>query len=342
MLHSPRRRRLIPHRIETSTSPGNWLNDFIAYLSKEKNRSPNTVDAYRRDMVRFFEWLGDRSPLTLTVQDLSGYAGWLHKLRLPDDQRLASATRARHIASLRVFLRFLQMEGILGGNAAKLLNSPKLWKRVINILTPGQIDELLIAPQPDEDKFWRRDRAILGFFYATGCRVSELSNLRIQDIHLDEGYCHCFGKGKTHRIVQLYPQAVEAFKVWMNEERPRIQHRAASAVDRELFRFPNDLKESATEERSLPWAFLSKGGRQIRRQAMWELIKKYALRIGASSTVSPHTMRHSFATHLLANGADIRYVQEMLGHKSIATTEIYTHVDPERLKAIHEKYHPRG
>ena len=320
MLHSPRRRRLTPHRIETGTTQRNWLADFVVHLSREKNRSPNTVDAYRRDMTRFFEWLGNRSPLTLTVRDLGNYAGWLHGLRL------APATRARHIASLREFLRFLQMEGILENNAAKLLDSPALWKRVINILTPGQVDELLSAPQSGEDRLWRRDRAILEFFYATGCRVSELSNLRIQDIHLDEGYCRCTGKGNKQRTVPLYRRAVEAFNTWRSEERPGIERRAVAAI----------------EEPSLPWAFLSWRGQQIRRQAMWELIKKYAIRIGAPSTVSPHTMRHSFATHLLDNGADLRQVQEMLGHASIATTEIYTHINPDRLKAIHEKCHPRG
>ena len=343
MLHSPRRRRLTPHRIETKTSQRNWLDDFVAHLSGEKGRPPNTIDAYRRDITRFFEWLGDRSPLELTVRELGDYAGWLYELRVgPDRRRLAPTTRARHIASLRVFLKYLQYDGILEDNAAKLLDSPTLWKRVVNVLTPGQVDDLLSAPQPEEDKLWRRDRAILEFFYATGCRVSELSHLRLRDVHLTEGHCFCTGKGDKQRLVPLNLRAVEAFRVWMQEERPNIQRRAAAAIDREFFRLSDELKESAAEDRFLSWAFLSWRGQQIRRQAMWELIKKYALRIGAVSTVSPHTLRHSFATHLMDNGADLRQVQEMLGHASIATTEIYTHVNPDRLKAIHKKHHPRS
>ena len=336
MLHSPRRRRLIPHRIETQTSERNWLADFVAHLAREKNRSPNTVDAYRRDMERFFMWLGDRSPLTLTIRDLSGYAGWLHELTL------APATRARHIASLREFLRFLQIEGILENNTAKLLDTPALWDRVVNVLTLEQVSELLNAPQPDEDKLWRRDRAILEFFYATGCRVSELSNLQFRDLNLDEGTCRCTGKGNKERTVFFGRPAIESLRRWMNEERPVVLRRAGTANNRELFRYPSEMRTVATAEHSSAWVFLSWRGQQIRRQAMWELIKKYALRIGASSTVSPHTLRHSFATHLLAGGADLRVVQDMLGHESIATTEIYTHVDPERLREIHKKFHPRG
>ncbi len=314
------------------------MDDFLAYLSGEAQLSENTIAAYRRDTLRFFQWLGGRAITKLTIRELGDYADWLHR------QGLAPVTRARHVVSLRIFLRYLQLEGILKDNAAELLDSPEDWDRMPHVLSPGQVDDLLGAPQPDEDRLWLRDRAILEFFYATGCRVSELANLRIQDVHAAEGYCLCTGKGNKQRLVPLGRRAIEAFRAWMNEERPDVQRRAVSTVDRNLFRFSEEPKESAAESsgRPLPWAFLSWRGRQIRRQAMWELIKKYAVRIGAPSSISPHTMRHSFATHLLAGGADLRQVQEMLGHASIATTQIYTHVDPSRLKAIHKKFHPRG
>jgi len=334
MLHSPRRRRLIPQKIEANTSLRNWLDEFVAYLSGVRRRSPNTIDAYRRDLVRFFKWLGNRTPTKLTVRELSDYVGWLYRLTL------APATRARHIASLREFLRFLQLEGILDDNAAKLLDTPSRWERVKDILSLEQVEELLIAPHPDEDKLWRRDRAILEFFYATGCRVSELANLQLWDIHLAEGECFCTGKGNKQRRVLLGDPAIEAFQIWMNEERPDVQRRAGVGVDTEFFRLSEGIKKPP--DHLLPWAFLSWRGQQIRRQAMWELIKKYAQRIGAASTISPHTLRHSFATHFLANGADLVQVQEILGHASVATTQIYLHTDPSRLKAIHKKFHPRG
>ena len=334
MLHSARRRRLVPRKVETLKSRRNWLAEFVAYLSGERRRSVNTIDAYRRDMVRFFEWLGNRDPVGLTVRELRDYIGWLYQLQL------APATRARHIASLREFLRFLQIEGILDDNAAKLLATPSQWRRLKDILTPEQVAELLIAPHPDEDKLWRRDRAILEFFYATGFRVSELSNLRLRDIRLAEGECSCVGKGNKPRTVPLGRPAIETFRIWMTEERPDVQRRVGVTVDTEFFHFVDETKK--TPDRLLPWAFLSWRGQKIQRQAMWELIKKYAMRIGAPSTISPHSLRHSFATHFLANGADLVQVQEMLGHKSVATTQVYLHNDAERLKAIHKKFHPRG
>lgn len=339
MQHNPRRRRLIPKNVESLNKQQVWLDGFLDYIAGEAQLSENTVAAYRRDMERFFLWLENRPIDTLSIHSLADYADWLHR------QSLAPATLARHIVSLRVFLRYLQLQGILKDNAAELLGSQKLWERMPQVLSPGQVEDLLNAPQPDEDKLWLRDRAILEFFYATGCRVSELVNLKIQDIHTEEGYCLCTGKGDKQRLVPLGRRAVEAFHRWMREERPDVQRRALDAAEQDLFRFSED-REAGVPEMSgvpdLPWAFLSYRGRRIRREAMWELIKKYAVRIGAPSAISPHTMRHSFATHLLAGGADLRQVQEMLGHASIVTTQIYTHVDMSRLKSLHRKFHPRG
>lgn len=330
MQHNQRRRKLIPQNVGTSTSKYRRLEDFLRYITDEVQLSANTIDAYRRDTVRFLEWLDNRSIEGLDILQLEEYAAWL------DRKRFKKITLARHIVSLRVFLRYLQLEGVLKKNPAELLGSPKLWERMPRVLTQGQIEDLLTAPQPDVDKLFLRDRAILEFFYATGCRVSEIVNLKIEDIHLNEHYALCTGKGDKQRIVPLGELAIAAFQFWFSEERPQVLERRKKAESQEHW-FRGDSTVS-----SVPWAFLSYKGLKIRREAMWELIKKYAVRAGVPPEISPHTMRHSFATHLLSGGADLRQVQEMLGHASIVTTQIYTHVDMSKLKSVHQKFHPRG
>ncbi|MGL4595865.1 MAG: site-specific tyrosine recombinase [Thermoguttaceae bacterium] len=356
MQHNQRRRRLIPKTIQTHPNAQKWLEPFLHYIASEAQLAQNTVDAYERDMKRFLEWLDNRQVERLNIRQLADYVDWLHR------KQFAPATLARHIVSLRVFFRYLQLEGILKDNAAELLGSQKLWERIPKVLSPGQVEALLNAPQPEEDKMWCRDRAILEFFYATGCRVSELTNLRVQDVHTKEGYCLCTGKGNKQRIVPIGRRAIEAFRVWMEQERadairrnenrllrdnPLLSEHSSESwfsVSAESDSETNTKTTTGTSNRtnSFFWAFLSYKGVKMRREAMWELIKKYTLRIGAPSDISPHTMRHSFATHMLAGGADLRQVQEMLGHASIATTQIYTHVDMTRLKKIHARFHPRG
>jgi integrase/recombinase XerD len=217
----------------------------------------------------------------------------------------------------------LQLEGILRDNLAELLGSQKLWERVPKVLSPQQVDSLLAAPT-QRDAHWRRDRAMLELLYATGCRASELSGLKLPDLHLEEGYCVCHGKGDKQRIVLLSGRAIETVRTYLEQDRPALAARASESGP------------------SPPWVLLSHRGRRLRRERIWELIKRYATRIGAPAAVSPHTLRHSFATHMLAGGADLRQVQEMLGHASIATTQIYTHVDHSRLKAVHKQFHPRA
>lgn len=290
-----------------------WLESFVAYAAGECHLSENTVAAYRRDLRRFFEWLGGRPIPALTIRDLADYAGWLHQ------RELAPASIARHIVSLKVFFRYLQLENVISDNLAELLGSQKLWQRVPKILSPEQIGKLFEAPVRT-DPFWRRDRALLELLYATGCRASELSDLKMDDLRLDEGFCTCRGKGDKERMVPLGRRAREAVLAYLEHERPKLAARGRGA------------------ERLL----LSYRGRRLRRERIWELMKRYALRIGAPADISPHTMRHSFATHMLAGGADLRQVQEMLGHASIATTQIYTHVDVSRLQAVHRKFHPRA
>jgi len=291
-----------------------WLDAFVEYSAGECHLAENTVAAYRRDLVKFFDWLAGRSIPELSIRDLADYMGWL------SERRLAPASVARHIVSLKVFFRYLQLESVLEDNLAELLGSQKLWQRVPKVLSPQQIDALFQAPESG-DPCWRRDRALLELLYATGCRASEGSNLRLCDLHLDEGFCICRGKGDKERLVPLGNRAAEALRTYLQDERPKLAASSASPVE---------------------WVLLSYRGRRLRRERIWELLKKYAQRVGAPSDIGPHTLRHSFATHMLAGGADLRLLQEMLGHASIATTQIYTHVDPSRLKAIHKKFHPRG
>jgi integrase/recombinase XerD len=233
---------------------------------------------------------------------------------------LAPASIQRNLVAVKVFYRYLQLEGLVEQNAAELLGAQKLWQRVPHVLTPGQVDRFLTAPGHD-DRYWRRDRAVLELLYATGCRASELSQLRREDLHLNERYCRCHGKGDKQRLVPLSDKAVEVVRDYLEHERPLL---------------------AGTCDPPPPWVVLSRRARRFRREAIWELVKKYAVRVGIPATVSPHTLRHSFATHLLAGGADLRQVQEMLGHATIATTQIYTHVDAARLQRIHRQFHPRA
>jgi len=295
-------------------APKQWLAAFVHYLRSECHLSENTVLAYQRDLRRFKAWLGNRSIPELTIQRLSEFATYLYS------KNLAPASIARHIVSLRVFFRYLQLEGVLKENLAELLGSQRLWERVPQVLSPAMVTRFLEAPCPD-DAFWRRDRALLELLYATGCRASELSVLKTRDVHLEEGYCLCRGKGDKQRLVPLGHAAADAVRDYLQQERSKLASAAAS---------PPEM------------LILSRRGRRLRREAIWALVKKYAARVGMPPTISPHTLRHSFATHLLAGGADLRQVQEMLGHASIATTQIYTHVDQSRLKKVHRKFHPRG
>lgn len=309
-----RKKLLKPRRAAAAADAARWREAFIRYLRTECSLAENTVAAYGRDLQRFFTWLGDRRLASLKVSDLGGYPAWLSELSL------APASICRHVVSLKVFFKYLQLEGALHDNQAALLGSQKLWQRVPTVLNPKQVEALLAAPQPGEP-LWRRDRAILETLYATGCRVSELSNLRVRDLHLDEKYCICHGKGDKQRMVPLGRRACDAVQAYLERERPALAER----------RDPQSA-----------FLFLSSRGQRLRRERIWELLKRYAAVAGASDELSPHSLRHSFATHLLAGGADLRQVQEMLGHASIATTQIYTHVDPTRLKQVHKAYHPRA
>ncbi len=310
----PQRKILKPRREGANRAAARWQEDFANYLRTECHMAANTVEAYRRDLARFFQWLGSRRMQSLSVSELAGYPAWLA------EQSLAPKSVTRHVASLKVFYKYLQLEGAIVDNQAALLGTQKLWQKVPQVLSVAQVEVLLAAPRA-ADGLWLRDRAILELLYATGCRVSELSSLTMRNIHLAERYCLCHGKGDKQRVVPLGRRAIEAVERYFKDERPRLVTRRNPPSDRVV---------------------LSPRGGPLRRERIWELIKKYAVRAGVPSEISPHSLRHSFATHVLAGGADLRQVQEMLGHASIATTQIYTHVDHTRLKKVHQQFHPRA
>jgi integrase/recombinase XerD len=248
-----------------------------------------------------------------SVRELTHYLLFLHA------EKLAPPSIARHLVALKMFYRFLRLEERVEQNAVELLSSPTLWERIPQVLSPESVEKLLAAPQP-ADRYYLRNRALLETLYATGSRASEVVGLKMTDLYLDSAFCKCLGKGSKQRVVPLGRPALEALRAYLGELRPRLVRGLAD----------------------VPWVFVSRGGRVLTREMLWILVKKYALRAGLNPRVSPHTLRHSFATHLLAGGADLRTVQELLGHANIRTTQHYTHVDRDRLKAIHEKFHPRG
>lgn len=333
----PPRRTLTPQVRKIADSQPLWLKNFLEYIAHERQLSPNTCFAYRNDLIKFYRWLGTRSIPDLTIQDLSTYAAFIRA------SKLSPASIARNLTSLRVFFRFLQEEGVLTKNLVELLGSQKLWERLPAVLTYNQINRLMIEPRENLDEMWIRDRAILEFCYATGCRASEVVNLKLEDVWLDRSCCRCIGKGSKQRIVHLGETAIQAFNLWLTVSRPnliqklhdRLEKEASKSIDSNRV-FQNSFNQTTQ------YAFLSRNGKKLRREALWELVKKYALRIGAPKNISPHALRHSFATHLLQGGADLRQVQEMLGHESIATTQIYTHVDTTKLQQVYRRNHPRA
>jgi integrase/recombinase XerD len=278
--------------------------------------SPNTLAAYRADVVRFSTWRKSNAsgPLSkLTVPALTDYVGHL------SHEGLAPSSIARHLASLSTFFRYLVFEGALKDNIAKLMVAPALWDRLPTVLGPDGVDRLLKAPDTST-RLGRRDRAMLETLYATGCRASEVVGLRPHDLDFSQGSARCVGKGDKERLVPLGARAREALEEYLARDRPAMIAR---------------LPETET-------VFVSRTGRPMSRVGLWRVVKASARSAGLPATVSPHTLRHSFATHMLAGGADLRVVQEILGHASIATTQVYTRVEVSRLKAVHRAFHPRN
>jgi integrase/recombinase XerD len=293
------------------------IQAFHHYIRSERGLAANTLQAYGRDLERFAVWAdagGLADYLSPSLRELSRYVSHLR-----EDCALAPPSLARHLVALKVFYRFLRLEERTTQSTVDLLGAPALWERIPHVLSPDHVNRLLEAPQP-ADRYHLRDRALLETLYATGCRASEVVGLHLADLHLEAGFCKCFGKGSKQRIVPLGRIAVNALRAYLERQRPLLTRSAPGAS----------------------WVFVSRGGRQLTREMLWVLVKKYVRRAGLHGKVSPHTLRHSFATHLLTGGADLRTVQELLGHSSIQTTQMYTHVDRDRLRAIHRQFHPRG
>jgi len=278
--------------------------------------SPHTLAAYRSDLMRFVRWRKSEAPRPLASLDapaLGGYVDTLHR------HGLAPSSVCRHLASLSTFFRFLVFDGRLQENVAKLLVAPSVWDRLPTVLSPAATNLLLERPSP-LTRLGRRDRAALETLYATGCRASEVVGLRPVDLDLKAGTARCVGKGNKERQVPLGSNAIQALAAYLERDRPALL-----------------LKNPQTGA-----VFVSKSGRPLSRIALWQIVKRHARSAGLHADVSPHTLRHSFATHLLARGADLRVVQEMLGHASIATTQIYTRVELSRLRDVHLRFHPRS
>jgi len=302
-----------PAAAEEGGSTGTLVRRFLEYVRHERALSANTQEAYRRDLRDFSAWLSDGNPVRLSVRDLGDYLAAL------DKRGLARASVARQAATLRTFYAFLQLEGVVRESPAELLTAGRRADVIPGTLSPEQVDRLLESPETATPS-GRRDQALLELLYATGCRASEVSALRLTDVHLTESFCTCRGKGDKERVVPLGRRAVAALRAWIDGPRSAFAARAGASPS---------------------WMILSSRGNRLSRMRIWEIVRFHADKAGVPPDIGPHTLRHSFATHLVAGGVDLRHVQEMLGHASIATTQRYTHVDASRLRSIHEKFHPR-
>jgi len=287
---------------------------FLDYLRVEKRLAANTVEAYGRDLEKFSRFLAKKS---WDFQEV-GLVGIRMFLAGLDQQRLQSRSLARQIVSLRQFYRYLSREGLSPVNPTENLESPRIWKVLPKYLSVEDVERLLNQP-PADTPYGVRDRAILELLYGTGLRVSELTALRISDVNLDVGYVCALGKGNKQRIVPMGKPAGGAVELYRAEARPRLL----------------GIRQS-------PYLFVSRRGGRLTRQSIWLSLSRYGRLAGLRRRITPHLLRHSFATHLLARGADLRSLQVMLGHSDIATTQIYTHVVAARLKEIYQRYHPRA
>jgi len=288
---------------------------FLDFLRLERGLAENTLTAYRADLECFFSWLSARNIQSVNAIKRRTVLDFLLHQK---DRGLNTNTISRRLVCLKVFFRYLQQEGLVTGNITESMESPRLWKILPDTLSVREVESLLASPDP-EKAIGLRDKALLETLYGTGLRVSELAGLTLDDLHLDESYIRCVGKGRKERIVPIGATAASWIQRYVSEARPsQIPDANARAL------------------------FLTVRRQPFSRKGIWKLIKKHVRQAGIGKNVTPHTLRHSFASHLLANGAPLRVIQEMLGHADISTTQIYTHVDPSRLKAIHSKYHPRS
>lgn len=292
-----------------------YLDLFISYLTVEKGLSGNTRIAYSRDLVRYLDFLekaGRRKPGDISATDITAFMIDLQK------GKISARSRGRSLSAIRMFHKFLMIENYADHNPAAIIEAPRTLHKLPQFLESREVDALFAAcdGKRSEDL---RDRAMLELLYATGLRVSELVNLKLREINLDSGYLMTVGKGNKERLVPIGESAREWVAVYLESVRPKL----------------DPVKQNLS-------LFLSRLGAAMTRQAFWNIIKKRAGIAAIRKNISPHTLRHSFATHLLENGADLRSVQIMLGHADLSSTQIYTHVTRERLKRLHQQIHPRG
>ena len=289
------------------------ITDFLTYLSVEKGLAENSLLAYRNDLNKYTTFLSRRKAYDLDQVTREHITQFLFQEK---ERKQASSSIARTLVAVKLFHRFLVKEGFLKRDVTDLMESPKLWKRLPQFLSIQEVDALLRAPNAKKSS-GIRDRAILELMYATGMRVSELVGLRTEDLNLEARFLKCLGKGSKERIIPLGRAAKEAVEHYLNKVRPNC------ATNDQLF---VGMKRSE----------------RFTRQAVWQMIRRYAKEARIKKRIMPHTLRHSFATHLLERGADLRVVQELLGHADISTKQIYTHVSCDRLRSIHEQFHPRA
>jgi len=288
----------------------------LNYLYVERGLAHNTIISYREDLNIYIDFLMKHNIDSLsktTKEEIINF------MLYQKDRGLSVNSVARRLAAIKMFYRFLVRERILKNDPTSLIDSPKLWKKIPETLSLNEVDSLISQPNIRERQ-GIRDRAILEALYATGMRVSEAVNLKVDNVNLDIGFLRCIGKGSKERVIPLGKKAIGSLKRYL--ESSRLQLLGSAKKDSEFL-------------------FLNRFGKKISRQSLWKIIKRYAREARIKKTIMPHILRHSFATHLLERGADLRSVQEMLGHANISTTQIYTHINKERLKSIHKMFHPR-
>ena len=290
------------------------IETFLNYLSVERGLANNTIVSYREDLTSYVDYMEKMHINALSRISKNDIINFMLSQK---DKGISANSIARRLAAIRMFHRFLVRERILKTDPTNLIDSPKLWKKIPDTLSLNEVDALLA--QPDiRNKQGIRDKAILETLYATGMRVSEAVNLKVDNLNLDIGFLRCIGKGNKERIIPVGKKAINSLHRYLDASRPHL------------------LKGKESES-----LFLNRFGKKISRQSLWKIIKRYARDARIKKNIKPHSLRHSFATHLLERGADLRSVQEMLGHSDISTTQIYTHINKDRLKTIHKMFHPR-
>ncbi|MBI3997211.1 MAG: site-specific tyrosine recombinase XerD [Candidatus Omnitrophica bacterium] len=301
------------------------LNEYLAYLELERGLSPTTRASYQLDLTLFETFLKQRQIGSLTQVRQVHVREFLQSLRATR----APATVARKLAAVKGLFRFLEGQRVIRRSPTAFIETPRLWRRLPHTLNVTEIERLLGSIK--KEGLGVRDLAMLELLYGAGLRVSELVSLDLDSCNLDAGFIRCVGKGNKERIVPLGRQATEAIRHYLSHERPLLIARPVKQA--------GGSQEPRRPETTA--VFVNRWGRRLTRQRVWQVLRRCARAGLISKTVGPHTLRHSFATHLLEGGADLRVVQELLGHANISTTQRYTHVDRSRLKSVHEQFHPR-